>query len=265
MSPPAVSEIRKTSDIDFTIPKNLSFFDPYLRYWINEALEIGGEAYVAKASDGAVSGLFTYDDFEKIGTIYTRSMNVFDYFYGLKPFNILFAEMRSEHENEIHDIYTIDLEKVSIDHRFRHEISVASEDHFDEIKQFMVLTDSGINRKWVNVAFKNGDRCIIVRLGNEISGLGWLSFVNGIGRMHSLYVKPQFRGMGMGEDILYARLLWLKSNHAKSAFSEIPRSNLPSSRVATKAHMTVSGQVFQYFRSRSNPEIAPRTATQHSS
>ena len=48
-----------------------------------------------------------------IGTIYTRSREVFDYFYDLKPFNYLFSEMKTEIENEIYDIYTIDLEKLA--------------------------------------------------------------------------------------------------------------------------------------------------------
>jgi len=243
-----VSEIWNTSDIDFVFPKGLSFFEHYLQYFIKEILEIGGEAYVSRTSEGGVSGVFIYDEFEKIGTIYTRSREVFDYFYELKPFNFIFAEMRTEVENEIYDIFTIDLENVSIVHRFSHEISMAEDGHIDEIEQFMASTHPGINRRWVKVALKNGDRCFTVRLSNEIAGLGWLSIVNGIGRIHSLYVKPQFRRIGIGEDILYARLLWLKSKHARSAFSEISRYNFPSSRIAMKGQMSVSGQIFQYFK-----------------
>jgi len=54
--------------------------------------------------------------------------------------------------------------------------------------------------------------------------------------------------LGVGEDILNARLLWHKLNHAHSAFSEISRYNAPSSRIATKGHMEASGQIFQYFK-----------------
>jgi len=61
-------------------------------------------------------------------------------------------------------------------------------------------------------------------------------------------VKPQFRRLGIGEDILYARLLWLKSKHARSAFSEISSCNSPSVRIELKAQMEVCGQVFQYFK-----------------
>jgi hypothetical protein len=61
-------------------------------------------------------------------------------------------------------------------------------------------------------------------------------------------VKPQLRRIGIGEDILNARLLWLKANHAHSAFCEISRYNMASAGNVMKAHMQVSGQVFQYFK-----------------
>ncbi len=209
---------------------------------------------MSKSSDGSVSGLFIYDDAEKAGTIFTRSRDVFDYFYKLKPFNSLFAELKTEHESETYDIYTIDLDNRVIDHSFNHEISVAEDADLSAIEDFMTLTHPGINPKWVEVALNEGDKCFTVQLGNEIGGVGWFSIVNRVGRLHSLYVKPQYRRIGIGLDILYARLLWLRSIRAHSAFSEISRENLPSSRTAAKAGMIASGQVFQYFRKDSKPE-----------
>jgi len=243
-----VSQINNTSDIDFVFPVDFSFFEPYLHYHIKEILEIGGEAYVSRTSEGTISGIFIYDDFEKGGTIYTRSREVFDYFYGLKQFGFLFSEMKTELENEIYDIYTIDIEHLTLAHRFSFEISTIDAGNVGEIEQFMSLTHPGINKKWVNIALKNEERCYIVRLSNEIAGLGWVSLVKDIGRLHSLYVKPQYRRIGIGEDILNARLLWLKSNHARSVFTEISRYNIPSSNNVMKAQMKPSGQVFQYFK-----------------
>jgi ribosomal protein S18 acetylase RimI-like enzyme len=243
-----VSKLSSAFEIDLVFPDGLSFFEPYLRYFITEVLEIGGEAYVSRTSEGNASGIFIYDDFEKGGTVFTRSREVFDYFSGLKPFNFLFAELRTELESEVYDIYTIDLENHDVIHRFSNEISMADEGQIGEIERFMVLAYPGMNRRWVRVALKNGDKCFTVRLGSEIAGLGWVSFVKKIGRIHSLFVKPQFRRLGIGEDILYARLLWLKSKHARSAFSEISSCNSPSVRIELKAQMEVCGQVFQYFK-----------------
>jgi hypothetical protein len=243
-----VTEIKSISDMDFVFPPDFSFFEPYLQYHVKEILEIGGETYVSRTSTGEISGLFIYDSSEKIGTIYTRLRDVFDYFFELKPFNSIFAELKTEQENEIYDIYTIELSDIAIDHRFSHEITIAQEEHIGELERLMALTYPGINRMWVRVALRNGDKCFFIKINDETAGWGWLSFVNGIGRFHTLYVRPQFRGMHMGEDLLYARLFWLKSKHARSAFSEISRFNSPCSRVAVKGHMRVYGQVFQYFK-----------------
>ena len=244
-----VSRISVASDINLVFPNGLSFFDPYLEYWTKEILEIGGEAYVSRTStEDTISGIFLYEGYEKTGTICTRSREVFDYFHKSKPFHSIFAEMRTEHENEIYDIYTIDLENSPIVHRFSHKISIMDEEQIDEIGRFMVSTHPGINKKWVGVASRNGEKCFMVRLGEEIAGVAWLSIVNQIGRVHSLAVKPRFRRMGIGSDLLYARLLWLKSIRARSAFSEISRDNIPSSKIAIKSGMRVSGQVYRYFK-----------------
>ena len=229
-------------------PEGFSFFRPYLGYWIKETLEIGGEAYVSETAAGYGSGLFLYDDYEKAGSVFTRSREVFDHFYRLKPFKSIYAELQTEHEKEIFDIHMIDLQNNSLDHTYSHAISIADKEQIEEIRRFMLSTHPGTNPRWIDVALRNGDKCVTARFGNEVAGLGWVSLVNGIGRLHSLFVKPRFRRIGVGVDILFARLFWLKSRRARMAFSEISANNLQSSKIAIKGKMIVSGQVYQYFK-----------------
>ncbi len=203
---------------------------------------------MSESATGNGSGLFLYDDYEKAGSIFTLSREVFDYFYRLKPFKSIYAELHTEHPKEIYDIHTTDLENNSLDHKFSHAVSVADREQIEEIRQFMLSTHPGTNPRWIDVALRNGDTCVIVRLGDEIAGVGWLSLVNGIGRLHSLFVKPRFRKMGIGLDILFARLLWLRSKQARMAFSEISVNSFQSSKTALKGGMKVSGQVYQYFK-----------------
>lgn len=243
-----VSQVRNASDIHLVFPNGSSFFQPYLEYWIKETLEIGGEAYVAETVAGSGSGLFLYDEYEKAGSIFTRSREVFDHFYKLKPFKSIYAELQTEHPKEIYDINTVDLENNSLDHTFSHAVSVADREQIEEIRHFMLSTHPGTNPRWIDVALGNGDKCVTVWLGDEIAGVGWLSLVNGIGRLHSLFVKPRFRKIGVGLDILFARLFWLKSKHVRMAFSEISVNNLQSSRISIRGGMKVSGPVYQYFR-----------------
>jgi len=251
-----VSQVTK-NDRRIGFAENLSFFYPHLQHYVDETIAIGGEAYISRSREGEIRGLFIYDASERSGTIFTRSREVFDYFYDMKQFDNIFAEMKTEHKCEAYDIHSIDLESAWIEHRFRNEISVVEWQHRNEIRQFMALTHPGTNKNWVTVALDHGDECFTVRLQDEIAGLGWASSINRVGRLYSLFVKPQFRRLGIGQDIVLARLLWLKSKGARSAFSEISRENLASSRIAMKAQMKVAGQIFQYIRTGPAKTVEP--------
>ena len=202
---------------------------------------------MSETAAGKGSGLLLYDDYEKAGSVFTQSREVFEHFYRLKPFKSIYAELLNERLKEVYDIHTTDLESSSLDHAFSHAVSVADREQIEEIRRFMLSTHPGTNPRWIDVALGNGDKCVTVRLGDEIAGLGWLSLVNGIGRLHSLFVKPRFRRIGVGLDILFARLFWLKSKHSRIAFSEISVDNLQSSKIAKKGGMTGSGLVYRYF------------------
>ncbi|MBO0888609.1 GNAT family N-acetyltransferase, partial [Candidatus Bathyarchaeota archaeon] len=194
-----VSRISNESQIG-PIPPGFSFFKSHIHYFVKQTLAIGGEAYVSRGSEGELSGVFIYDPVERGGSVFTRSPEILDYFFSMKPGSFLFAEIRAEHECETYDIYTVDLEE-SVVHRFSHEITIAEASEADEIVKFMGPSHPRMNRCWVKVALSDGDKCFLVRLDDEIAGLGWVSLVNGSGRLHSLYVAPQYRRIGIGEDI----------------------------------------------------------------
>jgi GNAT superfamily N-acetyltransferase len=185
-----------------------------------------------------------FDKVEKGGTIYTKSRDVFDYFCKLKPFNFLFSEMLiAERQHEVYGIYSTDFIGLP-KHRFSYEVSEGHQ--VDEITDFMRQDYREINRRWIGVALQNGERCFMVQLRNGIAGLGWVSLVNGIGRIHSLYVKPQYRRMGISSDIVYAQILWLKLHRARSAFSEVASTSHVSGRFSLRLYGTLCGQVFIY-------------------
>jgi ribosomal protein S18 acetylase RimI-like enzyme len=240
-----VSEIKNEFEIP-ALPDGLSSFSvPYLQYWAKEALEIGGIVQVSKTPGGQISGLFVYDNYEENGTVFAKSREVFDYYYKLKPFSSLWAELQTENPCYQYDILSMDLDDVEFKHRFKHEVVI--ERRTLEIERFMSLTvHYALNPKWVRVALANGDRCFVVRVGSEIAGIAWLSLVDGIGRVPDLYVKPQFRRTGIALDLFFARLIYLQSMHARSYFAEIAHDNEAALKHATKVGMKVSGQIFEY-------------------
>jgi ribosomal-protein-alanine N-acetyltransferase len=242
-----IATVSKLSGSGVRFSKHLSLFDPYLNYFVEEMLKIGGDAVVSMDRDGNITGLYTYDTAEKVATVFTPYSEVFNYFLGYRPHDVMFSEIRTELNNEPYSIYSINIGSYEQSGKFSHEVRIADEGDIDAIEKFMKTANPKMNMRWVRVAIESGDECFIVELGDGIAGLGWLSLVNGSGRLHSLYVYPHFRKQGMGADLLRARLMWLKAKRAKSAFSEISDSNTPSSAIAEREGMTKVGKIYQYF------------------
>lgn len=236
------------------LPRGISLFDPILRHEVKEALEAGGEAFISQNPEGEKNGLFIYDSYEATGTIFTKSREVFDHFFKLKPSSYIFSEVAvAELQKEVWNIWQLDVDKATLDHRFKHDVSM--EIDVEEIERFMVKTQPETNKQWVRVALKNGDRCFVVKIGNRIVGMAWMTVVGGVARSHGLYVEPQFRRMGIMRDNLAARLVYLKSRKVHVLINEIAESNLASAGHAARAGEKIVGKIFLH--TSPDPEAPP--------
>ncbi len=239
-----VSTIRSVEQLG-DLSKGLSLFDPIIRHEAKEALEADGEVYVSKSSDGHKNGLFIYDGYEATGTIFTRSKEVFDHFYQLKPSSYIFSEYEAaEYPKEDWNIWQLDVDKAPLNHKFKHHVNI--ENNVEEIERFMAAAQPETNRKWIKVALRNGDKCFVVRIANRIVGMAWMTIAGGVARSHGLYVEPQFRRRGIMRDNLQARLIYLKSRHVHTLINEIPESNVASSSHASRAGEKIVGKIFLY-------------------
>jgi L-amino acid N-acyltransferase YncA len=240
-----VSKITKIDEQLDDLPRGLSLFAPLLRHEVKEALEVGGEAYVSRNSEGGKNGLFIYDGYEETGTIFTKSREVFDYFYDLKPSSHIFSELEvAEHPKEVWNVWKLDVDQSPIDHRFKHNVSM---DHdVRELELYVASTQPETNRRWVSVALRNGDKCFVVKIANRIVGIAWMTIVDGVARSHGIYVEPQFRRRGITRDNFQARLIYLKSRHIHTLINEIAESNVASSSHAARIGEKIVGRIFLY-------------------
>ncbi len=240
-----ISEIESLEVQLADLPKGLSFFDPLLRHEVKEALESGGEAFVSKNSNGETNGLFIYDGYEATGTIFTKSREVFDLFYKLKPSSYIFSELdAAELPKEVWNIWQLDVDAAPSNYRFKHLVSMDYD--VDEIERFIAATQPETNKRWVRVALRNGDKCFVVKLGNKIVGIAWMSIVGGMARSHGIYVEPRFRRMGIMRDDQQARIVYLKSRNVHTLINEIAESNAAASSLAAKAGEKIVGKIFLY-------------------
>jgi L-amino acid N-acyltransferase YncA len=246
-----VSKISAFDELVGKLPgRSLSlFFDPFLYHEIKEALESGGEVFISKdSSSGETNGLFIYDSYEATGTIFTKFKEVFDHFYKLKPSSYIFSELDVKElpEKEIWNIWKLDVNKATLNnHRFKHHVSM--DNNVSELEHFMAMTQPETNKKWVDVALKNGDKCFVVKIDeNRIVGIAWMEIVDGFARSHGLYVEPQFRRKGIMRDNFAARLVYLKSRRVHTLINEIAESNIASSEHAKKVGEKIVGKIFLY-------------------
>ncbi len=227
------------------LPKGLSFFDPILHHEAKEALEAGGEVLVSQNTNGEKNGLFIYDNYEATGTIFTKSREAFDLFYELKPSSYIFSELDvAEHPKEVWNIWQLDIDKVPLNHRFKHHVSMDYD--VGEVERFMAFAQPETNPRWVNVALKNGDKCFVVKIANRIVGIAWMTIVGSVARSHGLYVEPQFRKRGIMTDNLQARLIYLRTKGVRTLINEIAETNAESTGHAEKAGEKIVGKIFLY-------------------
>ena len=240
-----VSKIRTIDEQLDDLPGGLSFFDPFLHHEVREEIEAGGEAFISHDSHGVANGLFIYDGYEATGTVFTKSREVFDYFYRLKPSSYIFSELEVEDlPKENWNIWQLDVDTAPLDYRFRHPVIV--EDNVGEIERFVAIAQPETNRRWIGVALRNGDKCFVVKIGGRIVGIAWMTIVDGVARSHGLYVEPQFRRMGMTRDNLQARLFHLRSRRVHTLINEIAESNIASSGHAAKIGEKIVGRIYLY-------------------
>jgi hypothetical protein len=182
-----IVEVKSVTEQLRDLPAGLSFFDRILRHEAKEALEAGGEVYISEKPEGDKNGLFIYDKYEATGTIFTKSKDVFDRFYRLKPSSYIFSEIETpDLPKEIWNLWQLDVNEVTREYRFRYHVGIES--NTKEIETFMIRTQPETNRRWIGVALKNGDKCFVVRIGGRIVGMAWMTIVGDIARSHGLYV-----------------------------------------------------------------------------
>ena len=197
--------------------------------------------------------MFIYDNYELTGTIFTKSREVFDHFYKLKPSSYIFSELEiDELTKEVWNVWQLDLGSTSLnlDYKFKHHVSIDND--VKEIEQFLAGAQPETNRKWITVALRNGDKCFVVKVSNRIVGIAWMTIVGRKARSHGVYVEPQFRRRGITKDNLQARLIYLKTRGVRTLINEIAESNVPSSAHAAKAGEKIIGKIFLY----TSPDVA---------
>ncbi len=217
---------------------------PFLPHFLRETLRCGGDARVHAAS-GRLVGLSLTDPAEGYGTLFTRTPALIEEALRGPKESLLYAELPVAAPREAYTVYAMDLANEPV-HRFRHRVEIGGSDGDREVRELLLEVYGRVNDRWLSAPARGPEHRFTVRVQTDLAGVAWVALVGRHARLHSVTVRPGFRGLGVGADLLFGRLLWARRSGASRAISEIADQNLPSRRIAENAGMRKVGPGYLY-------------------
>ncbi|HKS60012.1 MAG TPA: GNAT family N-acetyltransferase [Thermoplasmata archaeon] len=240
--------VRSIAEVEsFTFGDLSDWFNPFLDRFLRDTLASGGEAWVS-IPDGTVEGAFLSCDAERSGSIFTRSPTIARQLYALRDQLHVFSEMALDGPAESWHVLASELPRGSGAHRFSHPVRLAEPSDYPSILRLMSEVLGAVDERWFRLLPRADERCLVVELGGRLAGAAMVSRAGAVGRLHSLVVGPRYRGLGVGADLVQARLAWLEMMGAQQALTEISDRNAVSLRIAERAGLRRVGPMYEYSR-----------------
>ncbi len=230
-------------------------FERFLPAFAREAVRSGGSALVARVA-GRIAGLLVTDAADHTASVFAREPVVAEALARHAPGVAVFAEIPLAGPSEPYDVLGVDL-GAELPHRFAHVVRVLGPADAPRIAGLLREVYGSAGERWVGAAFAEGERCVGVEIGGELAGLGWLLVAGDRARLHLLTVRADVRRLGVGRDLVAARLWLARQAGARCGLTEISPRNLPSQRIASRLGMRPVGRFDLY--GRTPPAPGPAT------
>ena len=234
----------------------ISYFQEFLGKYVRQCFNAGGTVYYSLNRRNEITGILIMNEEEGEGAIFvneTESLSVL----ASRAGNIaMFSEINLPIRGDKYLIMESDLSETSNLTSFGNSVEILKK---SELSNLMDCINAIYPRTRVNsikTSLDDGDICFVVRAGESIVGFAFVSISGNIGRLPLFGVLPEFRGLGIGSDLVRARILFLRQIGLKKVFSEIKESNSESMRISQKFGFRKAGVIWLYF-----PESGSWSAT----
>lgn len=221
------------------------WFDPLLPLFAKDAVRTGGTVEVAEV-DGIVQGLLLFGSSEGVSSGFTRRRRMAERYLDVPGEGGLYLEEPWRTGGEPIEVFAADLRDWEARERLRNPVRIATRDDLPEIRLLMRGEQGpGVDR-WFTTLPRPEETAFICEIGGRVVGVSWLSRMGAYARGHSFVVNPRFRGLGIGTDLLTARMLWLQRTGARQVVSEIYDGNLASRTAAERAGMALVARMYHF-------------------
>ncbi|HEV2317562.1 MAG TPA: FAD-dependent oxidoreductase [Thermoplasmata archaeon] len=221
------------------------WFDPLLPLFAEDALRTGGAVEVVE-DEGRVRGLFLTGSSEGVGSGFTRSRAVATSFLDRSPPGGIYLEEPWRTGAEPVEVFAADLRDWEPSEPMRNSIRIAAPSDLPGLRQLMRGEIGPGVDPWLATLPRPEETAFLCEMDGRPVGVSWLSRVGSAARGHSFVVHPRYRGIGIGTDLLTARMLWLQSTGGRTVVSEIYDGNLASRRAAERAGMAPVATMYHF-------------------
>ncbi len=237
-------------------PGGSRFFAPFLSTFARRALASADPVVIATAGH-RIEGLLTYDGESGVGSLFAASPAVASGLLKLLKVQDYFAEVDDpawKPAGRVLDTFEVlALDRpaaVPYDSAIVRPMTAADQPAVTAIAEAVYL---GRAARWVSTCFQDGDLGFVGEIGGRVVAFGFATVAGTAARLHTLTVLPQHRAMGIGSELMAARLSTLSALGVERVVVEISKNNTASLRVALKAGFVRVGET-QYVSS--SPEDA---------
>jgi sarcosine oxidase subunit beta len=227
------------------LPPLSDWFDPFLRRFLKDALRVGGTAEAALAGE-AVRGVHLTSPVEDVGSVFTRTPRVADHYLRRLGRGGLYTESAWAPGGDAILVLAGDLRDWRFEGAIRNPVRLADGADLPQVRELLTEVGGEVDDRWWESLPRPDELCFLCEVDGRAAGVSWASVEGRFARGHSFAVRPRFRGLGVGTDLLHARMLWLQSLGIRQVVSEIYEGNAASQTSAERAGMAVVGRMFHY-------------------
>ncbi|MGP8072200.1 MAG: N-acetyltransferase family protein [Thermoplasmata archaeon] len=232
--------------LDRQAPVDLSpWFNPFLPHFVRETVRSGGEVW-GVLEDGNLTALTLKDPAENVASLFTRNQALAEELVRARGVSAAYSDFRMDGPVEAFGIYSRALGPVGVEHAFRHRVRPISEADLPRVAELMREVQGNIDDRWFHGLATTPETGFLIEVEGRLAGVGWVAVLGRHARLHSLAVRPGYRHVGVGADLLGARLLWAHRAGASEVLSEIADRNAASRYIAESAGMRRVGEIYLY-------------------
>lgn len=222
------------------------YFSELLPHLVAQTLAAEGEVW--RVGDGeTVEGVLLLQPGERTATVFTRSPGVAETLLaGRGPIDVFSESPLGRGPSERFGIWETELPRATgRDHRFAHPVRLAEPADRGEVLDLIRTSLGAVDERWFRPLPLPPERGFVAEREGAIVGVAWVAAPGAIARLHSLVVRPRYRGLGIGRDLWEVRAAWAEAHGARRLRAEIAATNAPSRAVARAAGMREIGEMYR--------------------